>query len=125
MNHYCLPPEEVIAMNRRLIANDFNVLDRGKLEGALAAPIQTFGQQYLIPSVTGRTAELLVMLVKAHAFADGNKRTAWLSAVTYLNLEGFDLVDVDAEQVSRFVEGVALGVHDRDSVAIWFSDHLV
>ena len=35
MNHYCLPPEEVIELNRQLIANDFNVLDRGKLEGRL------------------------------------------------------------------------------------------
>lgn len=124
MNHFCLPPEVVIGLNRRLTANDFNVLDRGKLEGALAAPVQTFGGQYLIPSVTGRTAELLVALVKAHAFSDGNKRTAWLCAVSFLNLEGFDLADLDAEEVASFVEGVALDVHDRDSAAVWFSDRL-
>lgn len=100
-----LPPEEVIGLNRGLIANDFNVLDRGKLEGALAAPVQTFGGQYLIPSVTGRAAELLVALVKAHAFADGNKRNAWVCAVSYLNLEGFDLGEID-------------------SAAAWFSDRL-
>ena len=84
MNHYCLPPEEVIGLNRRLIANDFNVLDRGKLEGALAAPIQTFGRQYLISSVFGRTAELLMMLINAHAFSDGNKRTAWVLSLIHI-----------------------------------------
>lgn len=124
MNRYCLPPEEVIALNRRLIANDFNVLDRGKLEGALAAPIQTFGREYLIPSVFGRTAELLMMLVNAHAFSDGNKRTAWVCAVTYLSLEGFNLSDIDAEEVADFVEDVALDLHDRDSAAVWFADQL-
>ena len=124
MNYFCLPPEEVIGLNRGLIANDFNVLDRGKLEDALAAPVQTFGGQYLIPSVTVRAAELLVALVKAHAFADGNKRTAWVCAVSYLNLEGFDLGEIDAEEVACFVEGVALDVHDRDSAAAWFSDRL-
>lgn len=124
MNHYCLPPEEVIELNRQLIANDFNVLDRGKLEGALAAPIQTFGRRYLISSVLSRTAELLMMLINAHAFSDGNKRTAWVCAVTYLNLEGFDLVDIDAKVVADFVEDVALDLHDRDSIAVWFADHL-
>lgn len=124
MNHYCLPPEEVIELNRQLIANDFNVLDRGKLEGALAAPIQTFGRQYLISSVFGRAAELLMMLINAHAFSDGNKRTAWVCAVTYLNLEGFNLVDIDAEVVADFVEDVALDLRDRDSIAVWFADHL-
>lgn len=124
MNHYCLPPEDVIELNRQLIANGFNVLGRGKLEGALAAPIQTFGRQYLISSVFGRTAELLMMLINAHAFSDGNKRTAWVFAVTYLNLEGFNLVDIDAEVVADFVEDVALDLHDRDSIAVWFADHL-
>lgn len=124
MCHFCLPPEVVISLNRSLIANDFNVLDRGKLEGALAAPVQTFGGRFLIPSVTGRTAELLVALVKAHAFSDGNKRTAWLCAVSYLNLEGFDLADIDAEEVASFVEDVALDVHDRHSAAVWFSSRL-
>jgi len=105
-------------------ANDFNVLDRGKLEGALAAPIQTFGRQYLISSVFGRTAELLMMLINAHASSDGNKRTAWVCAVTYLNLGGFNLVEIDAGVVADFVEDVALNLHDRDSIAVWFADHL-
>lgn len=124
MNQFCLPPDEVIEQNRRLIDNDFSLLDRGRLEGALSAPIQTFAQRYLIPSVVGRAAELLIALVKAHAFADGNKRTAWLCAVTYLNLEGFDLVEVTATEVADFVENVAIDVENRDSVTGWFIEHL-
>lgn len=94
------------------------------MRGALAAPIQSFGQQYLISSVFGRTAELLMMLINAHAFSDGNKRTAWVCAVSYLNLEGFDLVEIDAEVVADFVEDVALDLHDRDSIAVSFADLL-
>ena len=47
-----------------------------------------------------------------------------MCAVTYLNLEGFSLVDIDAEVVADFVEDVALDLHDRDSIAVWFADHL-
>ena len=66
-----------------------------------------------------------MMHVNADAFFDGNKRTAWVCAVTYLNLEGFNLVEIDAEVVADFVEDVALDLHDRDSIAVWFDDHLV
>ena len=65
-----------------------------------------------------------MMLINAHTFSDGNKRTAWVCAVTYLNLEGFNLVDIDAEVVADFVENVALDLHDRDSIAVWCADHL-
>ncbi|APT91779.1 hypothetical protein CPHO_01320 [Corynebacterium phocae] len=74
MNEYCLDVEEVIELNRRLVKNQYNVLDRTKLEGALATPLQTFDGKYLIDSPLGQTAVLIDHLANAHAFLDGNKR---------------------------------------------------
>lgn len=78
MGRFCLDPDIVVALNSTLIKNQFNLLDRGKLEGALAAPLLTFEGRLLHPSSVERAAVLLLELVKAHAFADGNKRTAWV-----------------------------------------------
>lgn len=46
MNEYCLPVEDVVRLNRQLIGRDGNLLDRSKLESALATPLQTFGGEY-------------------------------------------------------------------------------
>ena len=91
MNEYCLPVEDVVRLNHQLIGRDGNLLDRSKLESALATPLQTFGGEYWHPSALDRAAALLHYLAKAHAFVDGNKRIAWVCASTYLEIEGFGL----------------------------------
>ena len=64
MNEYCLPVEDVVRLNRQLIGRDGNLLDRSKLESALATPLQTFGGEYLHPSALDRAAALLHYLAK-------------------------------------------------------------
>ena len=44
--------------------------------GSLAAIYQTFGDQYLYPSVEEKAANLLYFVIKNHSFSDGNKRIA-------------------------------------------------
>lgn len=45
-------------------------------QGSLAAIYQTFGGQYLYPSVEEKAANLLYFVIKNHSFSDGNKRIA-------------------------------------------------
>ena len=49
--------------------------DKG-LASALGAVAQTFGGEDLYPSLEEKAAQLLYLLVKNHAFVDGNKRIA-------------------------------------------------
>ena len=49
------------------------VRDEGLLESALAAPTQTFGGQYLYPTLLQKAAQLGFALVSNHPFWDGNK----------------------------------------------------
>jgi len=49
--------------------------DQG-LESALGAVMRTFGGEELYPGLEEKAAQLLYLLVKNHAFVDGNKRIA-------------------------------------------------
>lgn len=124
MNRFCLDPDGVVALNARLIDDDFNVLDRGKLESALAAPLHTFGGRLLNPSTVEQAAVLLTGLVKAHAFSDGNKRTAWVCTATYVSLEGLRLKDIPGSEVADFVEAVAVDRFDSDQVRTWLYERI-
>jgi len=121
---FCLPVDEVIATNRKLTKQHHAVLDRAKLEGALGRPVHTFGGQYLIPTLLGRAGALLDGLVSAHAFSDGNKRTAWLSTNVFLNAFGARLTQVDPMESADFVEAVALHKYEADAVILWFAERL-
>lgn len=53
-------------------------------QGSLAAIYQTFGGQYLYPSVEEKAANLLYFVIKNHSFSDGNKRIAAFLFVWFL-----------------------------------------
>ncbi len=51
---------------------------------SLAAIYQTFGGQYVYPSVEEKAANLLYFIIKNHSFSDGNKRIAAFLFVWFL-----------------------------------------
>ncbi|MBZ4189174.1 virulence protein RhuM/Fic/DOC family protein [Niabella beijingensis] len=53
-------------------------------QGSLGAIYQTFGGEYLYPSVEEKAAHLLYFVVKNHSFSDGNKRIAAFLFVWFL-----------------------------------------
>lgn len=54
-------------------------------QGSLAAIYQTFGGQFLYPSVEEKAANLLYFVTKNHSFSDGNKRIAAFLFVWFLD----------------------------------------
>ncbi|WP_293253487.1 MULTISPECIES: type II toxin-antitoxin system death-on-curing family toxin [unclassified Microcoleus] len=64
------------------------VRDEGLLESALAQPQATFGGQLLHPTISEQAAAYLYHLAMNHPFIDGNKRTAFAVADTFLRLNG-------------------------------------
>lgn len=121
MNEFCIPPDSVIELNRTYVGDEFNVLDHGKLEGALAAPLRTFGGQLLVKSPLERTAMLIERVTNAHAFVDANKRTAWLCGVAYLELNGFVVSRSDDLEVADFMEDVANNEMNLNEIASWLA----
>jgi death on curing protein len=75
--------------------------DPGLLESAAHRPAaEMFGQE-AYPDLFDKAAALLQSLATNHPFFDGNKRTAWLSCVSFLAINGVQLrPDIDrAEQI--------------------------
>ncbi|WP_198036877.1 type II toxin-antitoxin system death-on-curing family toxin [Nocardia sp. BMG51109] len=114
----------MIATNRRLPNTVHLLLDRGKLEAALARPMSTWDGQLWYPTVVQRAAALLDALAMAHAFLDGNKRTAWLSCNIYLNAFESRLCQIPPNEAADFVEGVVVNHYENDVIAAWLTDRL-
>lgn len=63
-----------------------------------------------------------VAIAKAHAFADGNKRTALVTMLTYLDLQGISIMaDVGLDDV---MVDVASGAINRDKLAEFLMENL-
>ena len=52
--------------------------------GTLQSVVQTFGGQYLYPSIEEQAAHLLYFIIKNHPFSDGNKRIGAFMFVWFL-----------------------------------------
>lgn len=59
-------------------------------------------------------------IAKAHAFVDGNKRTAFVTALTFLRLNGYAFRPETIEGV-RMMEGLATGEVGEADFAGWLS----
>jgi death-on-curing protein len=62
--------------------------------------------------------------VKNHPFSDGNKRTGYLAAFTFLYLNGF-LIAAEQEEIIEFVLSVAAGEIDEDGATRFLRDFTI
>ncbi|CAD5954345.1 MULTISPECIES: type II toxin-antitoxin system death-on-curing family toxin [unclassified Streptomyces] len=91
------------------------VRDAGLLESAVHRPSAAMFGEEAYPDLIDKAAALLQSLAVNRPFFDGNKRTAWLSCVTFLAMNGIDLrPDIDAAE--RLVIDVATGETDEVKV---------
>ena len=90
--------------------------DEGLLQGALQRPINKW--QYENADTFGCAAAYAFGVAKAHAFVDGNKRTAFVTSVTFLRLNGWHFVTEPAEGVT-FMEDLASGAVSEESFRNW------
>lgn len=63
-----------------------------------------------------QAAALLHAIATNHPLVDGNKRTAWLAAATFLALNGVDLTGVDQDMAYDLVIDVASG--DESDISV-------
>ena len=118
-----LTVDEVILIHDELLSAP--VIDRGKLEGAVMRPQASFGDRYLHGSIYSQAAALLHGISQAHGFLDGNKRTAWVSALTFLSRNGVEIALLPPVVMSDYMEEVAKGIHEVADIAFWLARHTV
>jgi death-on-curing protein len=97
------------------------LIDRGKLEGAFGRPQASYDERFLHQSIYKQASVLLHAICAAHAFLDGNKRTAWVATLTFLSLNGVEIDYVDPETMSDYVKEVAEHVHSEQDTAFWLA----
>ncbi|MER6161358.1 type II toxin-antitoxin system death-on-curing family toxin [Streptomyces sp. NPDC001868] len=83
--------------------------EAGLLESAVHRPRARMFGTAAYTDLYDQAAALLHALATNHPFVDGNKRTAWLAAATFLAVNGVDLAAVDQERAYDLVIDVASG----------------
>lgn len=98
------------------------VRDENGLDAALARPQQKWHYEPDSDLAT-LAAAYAFGLAKAHAFNDGNKRAAFLTAVIFLGLNGKDL-DATESEVVQAMTALAAGSLSEPDMAAWIRERL-
>ncbi|PZU22425.1 MAG: type II toxin-antitoxin system death-on-curing family toxin [Shinella sp.] len=96
--------------------------DENALEAALARPLNkaAYGEEDLF----ALAAAYLYGIVRNHPFSDGNKRTGFLAAFSFLAING-QLLEAEQAEVIAFVLAVAAGEIDEEGATRFFRDFCV
>lgn len=98
------------------------VRDDGLLDSALARPRQLFAYGDPSPDICALAASYAAGIVKNHPFVDGNKRSGFMAAYTFLGLNGLEL-NADEAQAVAMIIALANGDIDAEAFARWLGDN--
>ena len=116
-----LSVDDVLAIHEDTIAQDgglAGIRDPGLLESAVLMPQQQFGGEYLHDGVPAMAAAYLFHIAQNHAFHDGNKRTAVLSALVFLSVNGVEMLP-DPVELEDTTLAVAASRCGKDELTHW------
>jgi death on curing protein len=118
-----IPTAIVVVIHERLIAEHggaTGIRDHGLLDSALAGPQNHF--HYGTTDLVELAAVYALALCRNHPFVDGNKRVAFVVAITFLELNGLRFSAPEPEVV---VHTLALAAHEigSDEYAEWMRTH--
>ena len=94
--------ESVLALHELVVADyggDASIRDAGRLQSGLARPKYLFS--YGEPTLARLAAAYAVGIVQGHPFTDGNKRTGFMAAAAFLELNGLTFEASEVEVVIK------------------------
>ncbi|VVT10217.1 type II toxin-antitoxin system death-on-curing family toxin [Erythrobacter sp. EC-HK427] len=97
------------------------IRDANALESALSRPVNRWA--YGEDELAALTAAYAFGIARNHPFADGNKRTAWVVARTFLRLNGAALSFEQVDAVLT-VQALAAGELSEEELADWFRQRI-
>ena len=113
---------EIHALQTERFGGVSGVLDRGRLESAVAQPMAMFAGNFLHEDLYDMAAAYLFHIARDHPFFDGNKRTALLAALVFLEINGVS-IRAEEDELEDLAVGAAEGRADKSSLARFFQDH--
>lgn len=93
------------------------------LDSALAEPLNVFSYA-AEPDIFRLAASYAFNIARNHAFIDGNKRTALVVSITFLDRNGWDIVASKEDTYFTFLH-LAEGSLSEEALADWFTNHAV
>ena len=99
------------------------VRDMGLLQSALARPQNAFHYNQ-VNSLSRLAASYAFGIAKNHAFVDGNKRSALVTSIMFLELNGYGLRSTQQENYLTFYD-LAQGELTEEQLADWMESKLI
>ncbi|MBE0690509.1 MAG: type II toxin-antitoxin system death-on-curing family toxin [Anaerolineae bacterium] len=94
------------------------VRDIGLLEASVVRPMQSAFGEDAFPGLRGKASALLHAIARNHPFADGNKRTATVSALFFLSTNGLRVL-WNQDEALHWILDLAEGQQSIASFADW------
>ncbi len=116
-----LSVEDVLAIHADTIAHEgglAGIRDPGLLESAVLMPQQQFDGKYLHDGLPAMAAAYLFHIAQNHAFHDGNKRTAALSTLVFLEINGVESLP-EPDALEGMILAVAASRCRKDELTKW------
>jgi death on curing protein len=116
----------VLAMHNEQLAEhggSDGIRDKTLLDSALAKPLNVFAYAYE-PDVFRLSASYAFGIARNHAFVDGNKRTALVVSLTFLDRNGWDIVAPKEDVYFTFLH-LADGTLSEDELTTWLTKHAI
>ena len=113
--------EDCLAIHEMMLAQHgglAGVRDEGLLESALSKPQNLFA--YSSPILTDMAASYAAGIILNHPFLDGNKRTGFMLAATFLEVNGRKFTATE-ESVIEMTLALASGKLKQAAYAEWLS----
>ena len=129
-----IPTTEQVIQTNEIVCSEQRqksvLLDRGKIESALSTAFYPGSEPFQNGGIAKIAGALCFYLTKAHAFQDGNKRTATLTAITFMNVNGLDLMypendEDNFSELALVVNQVTASEITKDQLIFWFELHKI
>lgn len=114
--------QEIQQYQIRNFGGDYGLRDKALLESAIGGIQLTFGGQYLYPDIYSQAAAYLYHICKNHPFVDGNKRAGAMTAVVFLELNGYHF-NAPPDAFANLVIDVASGKIQKSEIAEFFKKY--
>lgn len=96
--------------------------DLGRLESAIASQTQNVFGEELYPSPLDKAAAIIRGVIADHPFVDGNKRTAILAGLTFLDINEVKFSAAQGE-LENFAVELATKKYDVPQIEEWLRKH--
>jgi death-on-curing protein len=93
-----------IAKTIRDVNGIYNIKDRNAFDSVTMTAFHEFGGSEIYPNVIDKAAMILYTVVKNHPFSDGNKRTGFLTMLSFLQKCGLTLLIEKKSTINELVE---------------------